>query len=102
MCPLLLSGLLFLASLGTCRRRGRLGIKGFALPVGRGHGGGRFEVYFPILDRVYQTPAIGSDTRVEAHVDVGLADVASEDERGAGLLGAGVALAQYVQQHTCR
>ena len=81
---------------------GLTGIKGFALPIGGGHGGGRFEVYFPILDRIYQTPAIGSDTRVEAHVDVCLVDVASENKRGAGLVGAGVALAQYVQQHTCR
>ena len=93
-----------LAPLRGCGSRG-LGVNGFALPVRRGHWRGRtgrLDVDFSVLDRIYDAPAVGSDARVEAHVDVSLADVASEDERGAGLLGGGVALAQNEQQNTCK
>ena len=82
-----------------------MGIKRLALPVGRGRWRGRIgrlDVYFSILDRIYEAPAVGSDARVEAHVDVSLADVTSEDKRGAGLFGCGVALAHSVQQHACQ
>jgi len=90
-----------LAPLRSCGSRG-LGVNGLALPVRRGHWRGRtgrLDVDFSVLDRIYDAPAVGSDTRVEAHVDVSLADIASEDECGAGLLGGGVALAQNEQQN---
>ena len=59
----------------------------------------RLEGHLSILNRVDDTPAVGGDARVEAHVDVGLADVAAEDEHGAGLLRDGVAVTHRVQEH---
>ena len=99
-----LSGLLLLAPLRGYLRRG-LGIKRFALTVGRGRQRGRprrLDIYFSIGNFIYEAPAVGSDARVEAHVNVSFADVAAEDEHGAGLLGDGVATAQCVQQHACK
>jgi hypothetical protein len=69
----------------SCLRRCRLGIKRFTLPVGFGgrRGGRLLDVYFVVLDCIDKGPAIGGHARVEAHVDVRFADVASEDEYGA-------------------
>lgn len=84
-------------------RHTRLRIERLALPVGkRGLGPrrrGRVDVDPAILDSVDEVPAVGGDARVEAYVDVGFADVAAEDERGAGLLRGRVAVAQYVEQY---
>lgn len=84
-------------------RRARLRIEGLALPVGkRGlapRRRGRADVHLAVLDRVDEAPAVSGDARVEADVDMGFADVVSEDERGAGLLCGGVAVAQYVEQN---
>ena len=95
--PLLAS----LRHLPSRTRRARLRIERLALPIGkRGLGPrqrGRADVHLAILDRVDEAPAVGGDARVEAYVDVGLADVASEDIRGAGLFCGRVAVTQYIE-----
>ena len=86
------------------QRRAPLRVERLALPVGhrlarrwRVHA----DVQLAVLDRIDEAPAIGRDARVEAHVDVGLAYVASEDERGAGLLRGRIAVTRYVEQYAC-
>ena len=60
---------------------------------------GRLDVDLSILDSVDQAPAIRCDAGIESDVDMGLANITTEDQESSGLFRSHISIAHHEEQH---